>query len=297
MPDEGLEWLPRSEILSFAEISRLAGVMASHLGLRSVRLTGGEPTLRAKLPRLVAMLAELGVDISMTTNGATLPQLAQPLKDAGLSRINISLDTLRAERFFELTRRNQLDEVVAGIKEAVAVGFEPVKLNVVLMNGINDDEVVDFLRFGRSTGVTVRFIEFMPLDAQGEWSADRVVPAADILAAASKEFDFERVDQGSSPAAPFCYSDDIGGEFGIIASVSEPFCGSCDRVRLTAEGQLRNCLFALEHLDVRALLRDGSSDEQIVKAIRGEVDRKWAGHAIGEVHFVRPSKSMSQVGG
>ncbi len=296
MPSEGMDWLDRSDILTFEEITRIASVLVEHCGVRSIRLTGGEPTVRARLPVLVAQLAELDVDLSMTTNAATLTQQADDLRAAGLRRINISLDTLRADRFLELTRRDSLAAVLEGIDAAVRVGFDPVKVNAVLMRGINDDEIVDFLDLGRAKGVTIRFIEFMPLDAQGEWSADRVVSYNEILTVAAEYFDFDPIERGSSPAERFVYRDG-GGEFGIIASVSEPFCGSCDRIRLTAEGQIRNCLFALDHVDVRRILRGGGSDDDLVAAVAGEVDRKWAGHAIGQVHFLRPSKSMSQLGG
>ena len=296
MPDEGMTWLDRSELLSFEEIERIARVLVERYGIRSIRLTGGEPTVRARLPVLVAKLARLGADLAMTTNGATLALLADDLRRAGLRRINVSLDTLRRDRFIELTRRDELDRVVEGIDAAVAAGFEPVKVNNVLMRGINDDEVVDFLRFGRERGVQIRFIEFMPLDAQGQWSADRVVPAAEILERAAAHFEFEPVTRGHEPAERFRYTDGAG-EFGVIASVSRPFCESCDRIRLTAEGQLRNCLFALGHLDLRALLRAGADDDELAAALAGEVRRKWAGHGIGQVTFVRPSKSMSQLGG
>lgn len=296
MPSEGMEWLDRSDLLTFEEIARVARVLVEHCGVSSIRLTGGEPMVRARLSVLVAQLAELGVDLSMTTNAATLAQSADDLKAAGLDRINISLDTLRADRFLELTRRDSLGAVLDGVDAAVRAGFEPVKINAVLMRGINEDEVIDFLDLGRNKGVTVRFIEFMPLDAQGEWSADRVVSYNEILSVASEYFDFDPIERGTSPAERFVYRDGRG-EFGIIASVSEPFCDSCDRIRLTADGQIRNCLFALEHVDIRRILRGGGSDDDLIAAIAGEVDRKWAGHAIGQVHFLRPSKSMSQLGG
>lgn len=296
MPEEGLDWLNRSDLLSFEEIERLSQVLVEKAGVTSIRLTGGEPTVRAKLPQLVERLSALGVDLSMTTNGATLDLLAEGLKAAGLNRINISLDTLQQDRFIELTRRDELKSVLSGIDAAVAAGFQPVKVNAVLMRGINDDEIVDFLTLGRDKGVTIRFIEFMPLDAQGQWSNDRVVPYHEILERAAEHFDFEAITRGTSPAERFAYRDG-GGEFGIIASVTEPFCDSCDRIRLTADGQVRNCLFGLDHVDVRALLRGGASDDELVAAVAGEVERKWAGHAIGQVHFLRPSKSMSQLGG
>ncbi|MDH4280094.1 MAG: GTP 3',8-cyclase MoaA [Acidimicrobiia bacterium] len=296
MPSEGMVWLDRSDVLTFEEIERIARLLVERAGVGSIRLTGGEPTVRAGLPLLVEKLAGLGVDLSMTTNGATLVRHAADLRAAGLRRLNISLDTLDSDRFVQLTRRNELDRVLAGIDAAVAAGFDPVKVNAVLMRGINDDEVIPFLEMGRAKGVIVRFIEFMPLDAQDEWSSDRVVTYDEILTTVTGHFDFEPISRGSSPAERFRYSDG-GGEFGVIASVTEPFCGSCDRIRLTAEGQIRNCLFALEHVDLRVLLRGGASDDEILAAVAGEVDRKWAGHAIGQVHFLRPSKSMSQLGG
>lgn len=302
MPEEGMTWLDRSHVLTFEEIERVATVLVEHAGVRSIRLTGGEPTVRARLPLLVEKLAALPVELSMTTNGATLPLIATDLHQAGLQRLNISLDTLDSDRFFELTKRNELQRVLEGIDAAVSAGFEPVKVNAVLMRGINHDEVIDFLQMGRDKGVTIRFIEFMPLDAQGEWSETRVVPYDEIVEIAGEHFSFDVTERGSSPAERFRYSGDDaldgpGGEFGVIASVSEPFCGDCDRMRLTAEGQLRNCLFALDHVDLRAILRSGGSDDDIVAAVAGEIDRKWAGHAIGQVHFIRPSKSMSQLGG
>lgn len=296
MPVEGMEWLDRSNLLTFEEIERVARVLVERCGVRSIRLTGGEPTVRARLPVLVAKLAALGVDLSMTTNAATLTEQAQDLRMAGLGRINVSLDTLHPDRFLELTRRNLLSQVLDGIVSAVNAGFEPVKVNAVLMRGINDDEIADFLRFGRDQGVVVRFIEFMPLDAQGQWTAERVVSYHEILTVAAEHFDFDPVERGNSPAERFVYRDGAG-EFGIIASVNEPFCESCDRIRLTAEGQVRNCLFALEHVDLRRILRGGGTDDDLVAAVSGEVERKWAGHAIGQVHFLRPSKSMSQLGG
>ncbi len=296
MPSEGMIWLDRSDVLTFEEIERVARLLVERAGVQSIRLTGGEPTVRASLPVLIEKLAALDVDLSMTTNGATLVRHAADLRAAGLRRLNISLDTLDPDRFVQLTRRNELERVLAGIDAAVAVGFDPVKVNAVLMRGVNDDELIPFLEMGRSKGVIVRFIEFMPLDAQGEWSSDRVVPYDEILTTVARHVAFEPIARGSSPAERFRYTDG-GGEFGVIASVTEPFCESCDRIRLTAEGQIRNCLFALEHVDLRALLRGGASDDEILAAVAGEVDRKWAGHAIGQVHFLRPSKSMSQLGG
>ena len=296
MPAEGMAWLPREEILSFEEIHRLAGLCVDRWGFNSLRITGGEPTVRAGLPKLISMLSELDTDLSLTTNGATLGLLAQRLADAGLRRINISLDSLDRERFRELTRRDDLQKVLDGIDAALVAGLAPVKINAVLMRGINDDEVVDFARFGRERGVTVRFIEFMPLDAQGEWTEERVVPADEIVEAIGAEFPIEPVRRGTEPAERFRYLDGQG-EIGVIASVTKPFCGDCDRVRLTSEGGFRTCLFSLDELDLRAPLRSGASDDELADLIEAKVGTKWAGHAIGQVHFIKPRKSMSQIGG
>jgi cyclic pyranopterin phosphate synthase len=306
MPEEGMEWLPRTEVLTFEEIERIARICVERFGVESIRLTGGEPTVRAKLPTLVALLSALRVgggsdgrpvELAMTTNGATLRLIAQDLFDAGLNRLNISCDSLRRDRFLAITKRDSLDAVLDGIDAAVRVGFHPVKLNCVLMRGINDDEVVDFARFGRERGVRVRFIEFMPLDASDEWSAKRVVPGAEIVAAINEVFPLEPIgERGSQPAERYRFLDGAG-EVGVISSVSEPFCGACDRIRLTAEGQLRNCLFAVHETDLRALLRGGGSDDDLAAAISDNVARKWAGHSINQVTFIRPARSMSQIGG
>jgi cyclic pyranopterin phosphate synthase len=297
MPEEGMAWLPRTEVLTFEEIERVARVCVDRFGFESIRLTGGEPTVRAHLPVLVEKLAALGVDLSMTTNGATLRLLAHDLRAAGLQRINVSLDSLRPDRFEALTRRDALDKVVDGIDAAIEAGFSPVKVNCVLVRGQNDDEVVDFARFGRERGVVVRFIEFMPLDADGAWSSSAVVPATEIVERINAVFPLEPVEtRGAEPAARWRYRDGAG-EVGVIASVTQSFCGSCDRVRLTAEGQFRNCLFAVRETDLRAVLRGGGSDDELAAAIEAEVGRKWAGHSIGQVTFVRPNRSMSQIGG
>ena len=296
MPEEGMAWLPREELLTFEEIERVARVMVERFGFDGIRLTGGEPTVRAHLPVLVAKLAGLGVDLSLTTNGATLGLLADDLAAAGLGRINISLDSLRPDRFEALTRRPDLHRVLDGIDSAVAAGFDPVKINVVMLRGVNDDEAVDFATFGRERGVQVRFIEFMPLDADGAWSADAVVSQAEIVAAIDAVYPLEPVGRGTAPAERFRYADG-GGEIGVIPSVTQPFCGTCDRVRLTAEGQLRNCLFAVEEFDLRAVLRGGGSDDELTAVVERAVQAKRAGHGIGEVHFVRPRRSMSQIGG
>jgi GTP 3',8-cyclase len=301
MPEEGMRWLPRAEILTFEEITRIARVLVERFGIDSIRLTGGEPTVRAHLPVLVAKLADLGVDLALTTNGATLASQAQALADAGLGRINISLDSLRPDRFRELTRRDELHRVLEGIEAAQQAGLHPVKVNVVLVGGVNDDEVLDFARFGRDHDVTVRFIEFMPLDADAGWQQAKVVSQAEILARIAAELPLEPVVRGHEPAERFRYLDRpgtaAGDVVGVIPSVTRPFCGTCDRVRLTAEGQLRSCLFALDEHDLRGPLRDGADDDELAEVVRRAVGAKWAGHAIGQVQFIRPRKSMSQIGG
>ena len=296
MPAEGLQWLPREELLSFEEIARVARICVDRYGFDAIRLTGGEPTLRRGLLDLVTMLAALPVDLALTTNGASLDRLARPLRAAGLGRVNISLDSLRADRVEEITRRDALSKVLTGIDAALAAGYDPVKVNVVLMRGVNDDEVVDFARFGRDKGVQMRFIEFMPLDADGGWRGDLVVPQAEILARLSEEWPLEPVVRGSEPAERYRYQDGKG-EVGVIPSVTQPFCERCDRLRLTADGQLRSCLFGLEDHDLRGVLRSGGSDEELSARIEACVAAKWAGHAINQVQFVRPGRSMSQIGG
>lgn len=296
MPAEGMQWLPREDILSFEEIERFAKVCIERFGFDGIRLTGGEPLVRAHLPKLVERLANLGVDVALTTNGATLKLHAKALADAGLKRINISLDSLRADRFLELTRRDELDRVLEGIDAAFDAGLTPVKINAVMMRGINDDEVVDFATFGRERGLSVRFIEFMPLDAEGRWSNDVVVPADEIVKAVAEVYPLEPIVRGTEPAERFRYLDGKG-DIGVIASVTKPFCGNCDRVRITAEGQFRTCLFSVEEFDMRKLLRGGASDDELANAIEAAVGTKWAGHAIGQVNFIRPARSMSQIGG
>jgi cyclic pyranopterin phosphate synthase len=303
MPEEGMSWLPREELLTFEEIARLARVCVEHLGVESIRLTGGEPTVRAHLPVLVEMLAGLEVphtgepvDLALTTNGATLRLLARDLRLAGLRRVNISCDSLRPERFAEVTRRDQLGRVLDGIEAALEAGMDPVKLNVVTVRGLNDDEAVDFATFGREKGVQPRFIEFMPLDASGGWTMDKVVPAEETVAAIDAVYPLEPVAHGPEPASRYRYLDG-GGEIGVIPSVTKPFCGDCDRIRLTAEGQLRTCLFAVDEHDLRGVLRSGGSDHDLIVAIQAAVGTKWAGHSIGQVTFVRPRRSMSQIGG
>ncbi|MGA1366395.1 MAG: GTP 3',8-cyclase MoaA [Ilumatobacteraceae bacterium] len=310
MPEEGMTWLDRDQILTFEEIERLATICVHRFDVDSIRLTGGEPTVRAHLPMLVEKLAQLKVpstaksplagkkiDIALTTNGATLRLIADELKKAGLSRINISLDTLQRERFFKITRRNHLDTVLDGIDAAIQAGFSPVKVNAVIQRGVNDVEILALASFGRDKKVEVRFIEFMPLDAQGQWQSKDVVGQDEIVATINSVFPLEQVaSRGAAPADRWRYLDGAG-TVGVIPSVTKPFCGDCDRVRLTAEGQFRTCLFSTTEFDLRAMLRGGATDDAIAAEIARAVGTKWAGHAIGNVTFVRPKRSMSQIGG
>lgn len=294
-----MQWLDRADLLTYEEQARVAGICVERWGFEAIRVTGGEPTVRAHLPRLFALLAPLGTDLAMTTNGVRLPELAHDLVAAGLRRVNISLDTLRRETFLELTRRDELDRVLLGVDAALDAGLDPVKINSVVIRGVNDDEVVDLAAFGRAKGVGVRFIEFMPLDATNEWTMEQVVPAREILAAIDNVFPLVRHSAGTphpEPAEVFRYADD-GGDIGVIASVTEPFCGDCDRVRITAEGKFRSCLFALDEFDMRPVLRGGGTDDDVAAVIEAAVGTKWAGHRIGNVDFIRPRRSMSQIGG
>ncbi|NCY16539.1 MAG: GTP 3',8-cyclase MoaA [Actinobacteria bacterium] len=297
MPAEGLDWLPRAEVLTYEEITRVARLCVERFGFDGIRLTGGEPTLRADLPALVEQLAALDVDLALTTNGTTLRSSVDRLVAAGLSRINISCDSLRPDRFASITRRDELAKVLDGVDAAIEAGLAPIKLNVVAMRGVNDDELLEFAEFGRSKGIIVRFIEFMPLDAQGDWTNEQVLSRDEIVATIDAAFPLEVIlDGGNAPAERWRYRDG-GGEIGVIASVTHAFCDTCDRVRLTADGMLRHCLFATRELDLRTMLRSGSSDDEIAHAIRAEVGAKWAGHQINQVHFIRPARSMSQIGG
>ncbi len=296
MPEEGMQWTPREDLLTFEEIERAATLLVDTFGIESIRITGGEPTVRANLSKLIEKLSKLNVDLSLTTNGATLPLVAEDLYNAGLDRINISLDTLDRQRFESLTRRDNLKQVLQGIEIAKSVGFDPVKINMVVIKGFNDDEVLDFVSFGRENGLVVRFIEFMPLDADETWKKSQVMSQNEILALISSHYDLEPISRGSSPAARWKFADGVG-EIGIIATVSEAFCDACDRIRLTADGKFRNCLFAIEEYDVRALLRGNAEDEKISELFSHAVKQKWEGHQIGKSVFIRPSKSMSQIGG
>src|SRR5438132_6799921 len=261
MPAEDMKWLPREGILTYEEIERVARVLHG-LGVTAVRLTGGEPLVRADLPVLVRKLCALGFeDLSLTTNGVGLPHLAGALVDAGLRRVNVSCDSLDRQRFASITRRDALDAVLAGMDAAEAAGLAPVKVNVVLMRGVNDDEVVDFAAFARATGRPVRFIEYMPLDAAHAWERPDVVPGTEIVERIDAVWPLEAVagrDDDPAPADRYRFADG-GGEIGVIASVTDAFCGTCNRLRLTADGALRNCLFAVREWSVRDVLRSGGS--------------------------------------
>ncbi len=297
MPEEGMTWLPRSGVLTFEEIERLARLFVERFEVNGLRLTGGEPTVRAHLPVLVQKLSVLDADLSMTTNGAMLRAMAHELRDAGLRRVNISLDTLDREKFERMTRRDELVRVLDGIQAAKEAGFAPVKINAVVERGVNDDEIVDLARFGREQGVEVRFIEFMPLDATGHWMNEKVVGQDEIVAAIEAAFPLEPVQaRGAAPANEWRYADGLG-MVGVIPSVTKPFCGDCDRVRLTADGQLRTCLFATNEFDLMRIIRAGGSDDEVAAEIQRAVGTKWAGHQINQVTFVRPKRTMSQIGG
>jgi cyclic pyranopterin phosphate synthase len=303
MPAEGVPWLPGPSLMTTDELVHLARI-AVGLGIDEIRLTGGEPLLRPDVVDVVARLADLraphvphGPDLSLTTNALRLPSLAQPLVDAGLSRVNISLDTLRRDRFVELTRRDRLTDTLAGIAAADAAGLAPVKLNAVVMRGVNEDEVVDLVRFAVRHGYEMRFIEQMPLDAGHVWSRARMVTGPEILSALREAFDLTPLPgRGAAPAERWLV-DGGPATVGVIASVSAPFCGACDRVRLTADGKIRSCLFSRTETDLGALLRGGSSDEAIAEAIRACLRGKLPGHGIDDPAFLQPDRPMNAIGG
>jgi cyclic pyranopterin phosphate synthase len=299
MPAENMKWLPREGILTYEEIVRVARVLKD-LGVTAVRLTGGEPLVRADLPVLVRKLSALGFDdLSLTTNGVGLPHLAGALYDAGLRRVNVSCDSLNRERFAAITRRDALNAVLAGMDAAEAAGLAPVKINVVLMRGVNEDEVVDFAAFARETARPVRFIEYMPLDAAHAWERPDVVPGQEIVERINAVFPLEAVgsrDDDPAPADRYRFVDGHG-EVGVIASVTDAFCGTCNRLRLTADGALRNCLFATQESSVRDLLRSGASDADLEALCRHVVWLKRAGHGIDDPGFAPPERPMSQIGG
>ena len=299
MPAEGLPWLPKDQVLSFEEITRITGILVE-CGVRSLKVTGGEPLVRRDVPRLVRMLRALGddLDISITTNGFLLAQNAAELRDAGLDRVTVSCDSLTKHRFKEMTLRDALDEVLDGLRVSAELGLTPVKINTVVLRDTNEDEVASFARLARDTGYEVRFIEYMPLDAQDDWSAQGVVPGAEILERIAEEFELVAdTDDQPEPSTPFRFADGAPGRVGIIPSVTQPFCDSCNRLRLTADGALRACLFALEETDLRGPLRAGASDDEITQLAKACVAAKWSGHRIGKADFIKPSRSMSMIGG
>ena len=298
MPAEGLKWLPKTEILTFEEIARVVGVFVS-LGVRSIKLTGGEPTVRHDLPALVGMLrdAHPELEMSMTTNGVLLDRLAKPLAEAGLDRVSISCDSLMRHRFAEMTRRDALDRVLAGIQAAGDAGLTPIKINCVVIAGTNEDEVVDFAEWARATGFEVRFIEYMPLDAEQHWERAKVVSSASIVEAIGRVHPLVSEGHATEPSTRYRFADRAPGSIGVISSVTEPFCDTCNRLRITAEGQFRACLFAMEEADLRSSLRNGATDEEIAAQIRGAVWAKWEGHKINHPDFERPTRSMSMIGG
>ncbi len=300
MPPEGLEWLPSDEALTDDEVVRLVGVAVSE-GVTEVRFTGGEPLVRRGLVDIVRRVAEMTPRprISLTTNGIGLARTASALKAAGLDRVNVSLDTLDAQRFAELTRRDRFADVVAGLEGATAAGLDPVKVNTVLMRGVNDDEAVALLRWCIERGYQLRFIEQMPLDAQHGWDRAEMVTAAEILGRLAESFTLTPAgseDRGSAPAETWLV-DGGPARVGVIGSVTRPFCGTCDRVRLTADGQIRNCLFAREESDLRGPMRAGASDGELATRLRAALHAKKAGHGIDDPGFLQPSRPMSAIGG
>jgi cyclic pyranopterin phosphate synthase len=299
MPAEGLQWLPRPELLTFEEIARLVGVMAA-MGVDSVRVTGGEPLVRANLPDLIGMLARTrGVsDLSLTTNGVLLDRLAAPLARAGLRRLNVSLDSLSHTRFAEITRRDALDRVLRGLEAAESCPeLRPIKINCVAIRGFSEDEVPALADLARRKPYIVRFLEFMPLDADERWDADQVLSGAEIRAIVERHWDLRELPAGpSSTARRFAFADGRG-EIGFISPVTEPFCSSCDRIRLTADGRLRTCLFSRREWDLRGALRDGAADDDLARLVRHAVEHKELKHRVNERGFVRASRSMSQIGG
>jgi cyclic pyranopterin phosphate synthase len=300
MPAEGLKWLAREDVLRFEEITRLARLFVERYGVRTIRITGGEPLVRVKVEELVGMINDIDptLDITMTTNGVLLREKARLLKDAGLKRINISLDTLHMDRFHEIARSDAFKRTMDGIEASREAGLWPIKLNMVVLKGKNDDEVVDFARLAREKGYEVRFIEFMPLDGDGIWRNDLVVPSRRIQEQIEDLFPLVPVaDPRPGPATRFKFADGAEGGVGFISSVSQAFCTTCNRVRLTAEGGLRTCLFSLQETPLRELMRSGASDDHIGQVIEAAVWRKEEGHHINQPDFIKPGKSMSQIGG
>ncbi|MBK9169780.1 MAG: GTP 3',8-cyclase MoaA [Bryobacterales bacterium] len=300
MPEREVQFIERREILTYEEMARFARI-AARLGVRKIRVTGGEPLVRRDLPKFIGMLAAIGgiEDLALTTNAVLLKEMARPLRDAGLRRINVHLDTLDRSRFLELTRRDDLPRVLEGIETALAAGFDSVKLNAVAVKGVTEPDIVPIARYCRERGMEARFIEFMPLDAQAIWDRTRVLLADDILGELAAAFGpLEPIPDPDprAPASEYRYLDG-GGTVGFIASVSRPFCLNCNRIRLTADGKLRYCLFAIEETDVKGLLRAGAPDADIEATIRKTVAGKWLGHEINSAKFVPPPRPMYAIGG
>lgn len=300
MPADNVQFMDRSELLTFEEIARFVRAVTP-LGITQLRLTGGEPLVRKDLPRLVALLAAIPEidDLGLTTNGLLLVEQAADLFAAGLRRINVSLDALDPVRFRRFTRRDGYEKVLEGLRAAQEVGFHPIKVNAVSVRGLTEEEIVPFGRFARETGLEVRFIEYMPLDAENAWERDKVLFASEIIDRLSQEI-MPLVplpsEDPNAPATDYVFADGIG-RIGFIASVSQPFCGQCNRIRLTADGKLRNCLFSLEETDVRSLLRGGGGDDDIRDAVRNSVAAKKEGHEINTARFIQPARPMYSIGG
>jgi cyclic pyranopterin phosphate synthase len=300
MPEETPAYGPREEVLTFEEVERFVRIAAG-LGVRKLRITGGEPLLRKDLPRLIEkLLAVPGIeDLALTTNGVLLRQQGQDLYHAGLRRLNVHLDTLDRERFHRITRRDLFDRVMDGLLYAKELGFDPIKINAVAAKGIVEPDIVPLARFGREHGMEIRYIEFMPLDSQGIWERDKVLTADTMIAMIEREIGPLEAIPDADPRAPateYRFQDGIG-RIGFIASVSKPFCLNCNRLRLTADGKVRNCLFAVEEMDVRHLLRADASDEAVAAVIRANIKAKWMGHQIGSTQFVPPPRPMYSIGG
>ena len=298
MPED-VEFINRSELLTYEEIIRFVQILVP-LGISKLRITGGEPTVRKDLPELIRQLADIDSikDISMTTNGIFLKQQAGPLRAAGLHRVNISLDTLVRDKFFEITRRDSLQQVMEGIEESERVGFAPIKVNAVPIRGFTDDEILDFARLARRRNFEVRFIEFMPLDADDNWERQKVLPGREIVDRIHQRYPLEPVNNSAKePATLYRFQDGVGGDIGIIPSVSEPFCDNCNRIRITSDGKLRTCLFSIREMDVRSLLRGGASGEEIARSVVKAVWNKEPGHKINHKDFVKPERAMFSIGG
>ncbi len=304
MPAEGMDWLPKQQILTYEEMTRLVGILVEH-GVDTVRITGGEPLVRRDLPVLVTELRAVGaergtdLDLSVTTNGVLLAGMAAGLAEAGLDRVNVSCDSLQRHRYKEMTRRDALDATLAGLRASDDAGLTPVKLNVVVIRGTNDDELADFAELARAGGYEVRFIEYMPLDEEGRWKREDVMASAEVLERIAARYPLTdaRDEPGPEPATTYRFADGAPGAIGVIPSVTAPFCSSCNRIRLTADGAFRTCLFALDETDLKTPMRDGASDDELSALMVQAVANKWAGHRINQPDFQRPGRSMSLIGG